>query len=112
MSSKLGLIFSMLFFSIFFLLSIDLICIQFSYNNLDSKGIAIGYEISKEMEIDNNFISSLEEKYHVQISDMSPEEPVFGDVVNYTLQCVYHPLIVSRNDMTITVKRSTVIGYY
>ena len=112
MSSKLGLILSMFFFSLFFLLSIDVVFIQYFYNDLDHKGISIGYEISKCMEISDDFIASLEEKYHITISDISSKEPDFGDVVNYTIQCVYHPLIVSRNDMKITVQRSTVIGYY
>lgn len=112
MSSKLGLLISLLFFALFFFLGIDLICIQYSYNSLDSKSISIGYEIAHSLEIDNEFISSLEDKYKVKISNISPEDPEFGDVVKYTIHTVYKPLIVSREQLDLVVSRTTVIGYY
>ena len=112
MSSKIGLILSTLFFALFFFLSVDVLSIQYFYSDLDAKSISIGYEISKRMEIDRDFIVSLEEKYHITISDISPEEPEFGDMVTYTLSRTYQPIVVSREAMEIKVKRSIVIGYY
>lgn len=112
MSSKLGLIISMIFFMMFYMLSVDVICIQYFYSDLDTKGVVISYDISKCLEIDEEYISSLEEKYKVKISDVSPEEPVFGDMVSYTLIRTYKPIIISRDEIVIKVKRSAVCGYY
>ena len=41
MSSKLGLILSMMFVIMFFLFGVDLICIQYVYSDLDAKSISI-----------------------------------------------------------------------
>lgn len=112
MSSKLGLIISMVFFMMFYTLSVDVICIQYFYSDLDTKSVAIGYDISHTYEIDEEYIASLEEKYHVTISDISPLEPDFGDMVSYTLTRSYKPIIVSRNEIQIKVRRETVCGYY
>jgi len=112
MSSKLGLILSMIFVSLFFLLGIDLISIQFIYSDLDSKGITIGYRISKEGRVDSSFISSLSKMYNVTIENISPSSVKFGDVVEYVLYQEYKPIIVSNDVMKLRVKRSAVIGYY
>ena len=112
MSSKLGLIISMIFFMMFYTLSVDVICVQYFYSDLDTKGVAMGYEISMCPEIDEAFISSLEEKYQVTISNISPLEPEFGDMVTYTLTRTYKPIIISGEELEIKVKRSTVSGYY
>ena len=41
MSSKIGAILSFIFVALFFFLSVDVICLQFSYSDLDSKGITL-----------------------------------------------------------------------
>lgn len=112
MSSKLSLIISMLFFALFFLLCLDIMTIQFYYSDLDSKSIAISYDISRKGDIDDEYISSLEEKYKLQISDVSPKHPEFGDTVEYIVIREYKPIIVSLNPISIKVKRTTMIGYY
>ena len=43
MSSKIGTILSMLFVVLFFLFGTDLLCLQYTYSELDSKGISIAY---------------------------------------------------------------------
>ena len=96
----------------FFMLSLDVIFIQYFYSDLDTKSIAVGYDISHCLEIDEEFISSLEEKYNVKISNVSPQEPDFGDMVSYTLTRTYKPIIVSKDEIAIQIKRSTVCGYY
>lgn len=112
MSSKLGLIISMLFFTLFFLLGVDVMCIQYYYSDLDAKSVAISYNISKVGRSDSEFISSLEERYNVRISNISPENPEFGDMVEYIVEKDYKPIIVSSDVLVLKIKRTTVIGYF
>ena len=112
MSSKLGLLISLVFFAMFFALSIDTMCIQYYYSDLDSISVIIGYEISHLENITDENIRVLEEKHHVIISDISNKEPQFGDVVSYVLYKEYTPIIVANNPIPIKIERSTVIGYY
>ena len=69
MSSKIGTILSMLFVVMFFLFGTDLLCLQYCYSSLDSKGITISYYISKNGRIDNDFISYLSNKYGILINE-------------------------------------------
>ena len=112
MSSKIGLLISLVFFTMFFLLSIDIICIQFYMSDLDSKSTIISYEISRLSKIDNDSIKNLEDKYQVSILNISNRTPNFGDVVSFTIEKDYRPIIVSNDEMEIKIERSTVIGYY
>lgn len=112
MSSKIGLLISLIFFSMFFLLSIDIMCIQFSYSDLDSKSVYVAYDIARCEELDEETIKAIEDKHHVLISEISSYKPEFGEVVEFILVKEYKPLIISNKEMEIKVKRSTIIGYY
>ena len=112
MSSKLGLIISLMFFALFFSLSIDVICIQYFYSDLDSKSVLIGYELGRMKSINDESIHNLEDKYHVNIKDISNKDPKFGDVIEYVITVNYQPIIVSNEVMELQISRSTVIGYY
>ena len=112
MSSKIGLILSMIFVALFFLFGIDMITLQFSYSDLDSKGVTIGYHISKASELDNDYLSFLEDKYQVSIS-MDMSQPMsFGDVVEFIVIKKFDPIIISSTTMDLKVKRSAVRGFY
>lgn len=112
MSSKFGLMLSMFFVVAFLLFGIDMIGIQFTYSELDQKAISISYLISKRGNIDDEYITSLENKYDVKFTCLSNCQPMFGDIVEYKLEDVYRPLVISKNEMVVSVYRSTVIGYY
>ena len=112
MSSKIGAILSFIFVALFFFLSVDVICLQFSYSDLDSKGITIGYYIAKECRVDANFINYLNSRYNVKISNISESDIYYGDVVEFNVSSSYTPLIISNKPIDLTIKRSTVIGYY
>lgn len=112
MSSKLGLIISLAFFSIFFVLCIDVMCIQYYYADLDSKSVIIGYELSRLDNYSSENITSIEERYNVSIMDISNTNPEFGDSISYTILKEYKPIIVSNDVMEIKISRSTVRGYY
>ena len=112
MSSKLGLLISLVFFTMFFLLAIDIMCIQYHYSDLDCQRVIIGYELAHLESLTDENIASIEEKHHVVMVDISNRNPEFGDVIYYTISRSYHPLIVSNEEMVIKIERSIVIGYY
>ena len=112
MSSKLGLILSMLFVALFFLFGVDLICVQFVFSDLDAKSISISYLISQHGGLDINLINEIEETYKVDFKCLSNCNPSFGDIIEYQISKDYSPLIISNETMHITVYRSTAIGFY
>ena len=112
MSSKVGLLLSLIFFTLFFLLSIDVICIQYHYSDLDSQSVIIAVEMSRLSSYTDEAIAPIEEKHHVNIESISNRNPEFGDVIDFTITRSYHPLIVSNDEIIIKVNRSVVIGYY
>ena len=112
MSSKIALILSLIYFIFFFLLGIDVMSIQLFYSRLDSKSIGISYDISSTGKSDNAYITSLEEKYHVTIKNVSNEHPEFGEMVEYILEKDYQPIILSTSILEIKIKRIAVVGYY
>lgn len=112
MSSKIGLLLSLVFFALFFVLSVDVMCIQYFYSDLDSKSVMIGYELSNLGEIKQEDIDAIEQRYHVIISYVSNFNPSFGDMIEYTLLKEYQPLIVSNDIMELKIERTTICGYY
>ncbi len=112
MSSKFGLLLSFIFYALFFVLSVDVMCIQYQYSDLDSKSVTIAYELSRLESFDDESISLIETRHHVIISDISNRSPSFGDVIDFVVLKEYSPLIVSNEVMELKIKRTTVIGYY
>lgn len=111
MSSKLGTILSMVFFAMFFLFGIDLINLQYSYSELDSKSVTISYLISRNGTIDEAFTNYIENKFHVSFYLRSPKSPTFGDEVEYILEDNYNPIILNNRPITLSIYRTTVIGF-
>ena len=112
MSYKISFILSMVFVCLFFLFSGDMISLQFIYSDLDAKSVTISYLISDHGTLDENFINYVEEKYDVYFAYIDNYHPLFGDEVTYVIAKEYKPLVMSKDIMTISIKRTTVIGYY
>ena len=112
MSYKIGLILSMIFVTLFFAMWLDMICVQIIYNDLDSKCIAISYQISQHGTIDEQLKSSIESTYKVSFTCIDNCSPKFGDVVTYQISKDYRPIIIKQETMTISVERSAIIGFY
>ena len=113
MSYKLGFILSMVFVAMFFLLAGDMVSLQFLYSDLDAKSVTISYLISKNPgRINDNFVEYIENKYNVEFVSIDNRSPMFGDEVTYVIAEYYTPLIMSKEEMTVSVKRTTVVGYY
>ncbi len=112
MSYKIGFILSMVFVITFFLFASDMVSIQFIYTDLDAKSVTISQLISKRGNIDNNFISYLEDKYQIDFVSADNYSPLFGDEVTYVIAKEYKPIIMGEKVMNIAISRTTVIGYY
>lgn len=112
MSSKVGLLLSMIFISLFFLFGADLISLQSAYTILDSKANNISYIISRNGVIDNDFISEIENTFSVAFDCPINLYPSFGEKIVYTVSSSYKPLVISKQEMTITIQRMTIVGFY
>ena len=111
MSSKLGLVLSMIFVAMFFAFGLDLINIQFIYNDLDAKSVAISYRISEHGTVDDSLKQNIESTFKVTFQCKSNCSPLFGDVVTYVISKEYKPMIINQDTMTISIERNAVIGY-
>ena len=112
MSYKISFILSMVFVTMFFLFAGDMISLQFIYSDLDAKSVTISYLISEHGSLDETFITNIENKYSVDFVYADNYSPLFGDEVTYVIAKHYKPLIMAKDEMTVSVKRTTVIGYY
>ena len=101
----------MIFVTMFFAFGLDLICIQFIYNDLDAKSVAISYKISQYGTINETFKQNIEETFHVTFTCTNNCSPMFGDTVTYVISKEYKPMMIKQDTMTISVERNAVIGY-
>ena len=112
MSYKIGLLLSMIFVALFFLFGADLISLQSAYSMLDAKANNISYIISRNGVIDNDFINYIENTYNVDFICDINLAPEFGEKITYEITTIYSPLVISKEDIVISVKRMTIIGFY
>ena len=112
MSYKIGLILSMIFVALFFIFGADLLTIESVYSSLDSKANNISYIISRTGYIDDEFIEYIENTFLVTFDCPKNEFPAFGDKIIYQISTTYHPLVISKQEMTISIQRMTVVGFY
>ena len=112
MSYKLGLLLSMIFVALFFLFGADLVTLQSSYSLLDAKANNISYLISRNGVIDNEFINYVETTFLVDFECSENLTPTFGEKIVYQISTSYSPLVISKEEMTLTIKRMTIVGFY
>lgn len=112
MSSKVSLILSMIFVVMFFLFAGDMISLQFAYSNLDATSVTISHLISESYAVDNTFINNVKAKYKIDFYLLNDNTPYFGDVVDYVVASEYKSIVLSDHTITLSIKRSSVVGYY
>ena len=112
MSYKIGLLLSMVFVALFFLFGADLLSLQSAYSVLDSKANNISYIISRNGRIDDAFIAYIEETYNVDFKCEKNYAPTFGEEIVFEISTTYSPLVISKEEMVLTVQRMTVVGFY
>ena len=112
MSYKVGLILSMVFVALFFLFGADLITLESVYSTLDAKANNISYIISRNGVINTDFKYYIETTFSVEFDCPNNTSPTFGEQIIYTISTTYRPLVISKTEMTIKIKRMTIIGFY
>ena len=112
MSYKVGLILSMIFVALFFLFGADLITLESTFSTLDAKANNISYIISRTGVIDDDFIDYIETTFSVDFDCPKNQNPTFGEKITYQISTSYHPLVISKQEMTIAIKRMTIVGFY
>ena len=112
MSYKIGLILSMIFVALFFIFGADLLTLESVYSSLDSKANNISYLISRNGTIDDEFINYVENTFFVTFDCPKNQSPTFGEKIIYQISTTYHPLVISKEEMTISIKRMTIVGFY
>ena len=112
MSYKVGLILSMIFVALFFLFGADLITLESTFSVLDAKANNISYIISRNGVIDDEFINYIETTFSVDFDCPKYLSPTFGEKIIYQISNSYHPLVISKEEMTISIKRMTIVGFY
>ncbi len=111
MAYKMGLLLSIPFLMMVLLLSADMTDIAIIKNGLDAVALTVGYRIAYEGRLSQetiDFVSS----FGADISLETSFTPRIGDTVIFSLSKEYDSLVVSKDPLTIVVKRSTVVGYY
>ncbi|HMM01028.1 MAG TPA: hypothetical protein PKC96_06835 [Bacilli bacterium] len=111
MGSKIGFILSLVFVFQTFLLGGDILSIQIIRSDLDSLSQLIAQKISKIGKLDDS-IKVIAANNQVEVKCISNCFPQFGDQLTFTLTHYYYPLIISSEEMMISITRSVVIGYY
>ena len=112
MSYKVGLILSMIFVALFFLFGADLITLESTFSVLDAKANNISYIISRNGVIDDEFINYIETTFSVDFDCPKNLSPTFGEKIIYQISTSYHPIVISKEEMTISIKRMTIVGFY
>jgi len=112
MSYKIGLLLSMIFVALFFLFGADLISLQSAYSLLDSKANNISYIISRNGVVDDDFINYVETTFLVTFECEKNESPTFGEKIIFQISTQYQPMVISNEEMTLAIKRMTIVGFY
>ncbi len=111
MGSKMGLILSIGIIFFIFLFGADLVMLQLNYVDLDSHSAYISYLISKNPGINEELIKYCESK-NILITDQSESDGSYqkGDLITYTLEREYTPLVMGNQSIEISITRYAVIS--
>ena len=112
MSSKLGVLFSLIFVALFVVLGADLITVQYIYSDLDAKSTSIAYIISKAGGVTSSLSTQIEERYNVEFTCLSYCNSSPGDIVEFRISKKYQPMFISRDEVVLSVTRQALISYY
>ena len=110
MSYKLGLLLSLVFLVVVFLFAGDMLCISAIRSDLDSIALTVSYRVSMDGKVSDETRKWVYENgATITIPYYAPR---IGDIYTFEVSRQYKPIIISSEAMTITVKRSTIVGYY
>ena len=110
MSYKLGLLLSLVFLVVVFLFAGDMLCISAIRSDLDSIALTVSYRISMDGKVSDETKKWVDQcGAKLTLPYLAPR---IGDIYSFEVSREYKPIIISSKAMTITVKRSTIVGYY
>lgn len=112
MSYKLAFLLSFLFMIQVLLFSGDLAALEAIHNELDAVGLTVGYQISMIGSITPAIKEFVFQEAHAEIRCVSGCSSQMGEALSFELSRRYEPIIISKNEMTITVRRTAIIGYF
>ena len=110
MSYKLGLLLSLVFLVVVFLFAGDMLCISAVRSDLDSIALTVSYRISMDGKV-SEYTKKWVDECGATLT-LPYLTPRIGDIYTFEVSRKYQPIIISSEAMTITVKRSTIVGYY
>lgn len=111
MASKLGFILSLFFVIQIMAYAGDLASLQAIHALLDAVSITAEKEIAIQGGITPKIISMVAEDCGGKIYAITTTSPQVGEVYEFALERQFKPLVISASLMTVTIKRSAVIGY-
>lgn len=110
MGSKLGFLLTLFFIVEVIAYSGDLYSIQAIHSLLDSTALTVAKKVSLDGYVTKETMDLIvKNNATIKVETTKTMRP--GDIFIFTLQRNYEPLIMSQSTMTVTVTRSTVVGY-
>ncbi len=112
MSSKLGLILSLIFVALFFAFGVDLLAVQNGYTNLMYTANDIAYTIAKNGKLDEALILGFKKQFKVDFECVSNCAGAKGELVVFIISKDVEVALISNRPITLSIKRSAIFGYY
>lgn len=110
MASNIGFLLSILFLAQGMLFAGDLCSLQIAYSGLTSAATTASYYVSSKGYIDDQIRDLLYEQSKVYI--VSDNDTVMvGEVYTFTVYKYHQPILLSDQEMTLSLKRSVIVGY-
>lgn len=111
MAYKLGFLLSLFFLVEMMAFAGDLCSLQVLHSLLDACAITAGKKIAIEGAITTEIEAFVESEAKATIVKLTNGSPQIGEILEFKLCRDYDPLILQSSEMTVSVIRSTVIGY-
>ncbi len=111
MAYKLGLMLSLVFVMSVMLLGGDIIGVSSIHSSLDALALIVARAIGKEGTISSNTYQTVK-SHDAYISYNATASFALGETMTFTLYKYYTPMVLSKERLRITVRRSVIVGYY
>jgi len=111
MSNLFSYVLGFIFVIPIMLFGIDLITLQSVSAGLEAYATTISLKASTSGLNDRHYLEAEEEGYQL-VCLVGCEYPQVGQIQSFVLQKSYTPLFISNDIITVTAKRTYVVGYY
>lgn len=111
MGSKLAFLLSLVFVIQVLLMGGDIFSAQLIHSEIDALAMTAAMRIAKEGGISDG-LSDYVHSFNAEIDCLSACSPSFGETLTFRIYRTYQPIVIADQPIEISVKRSTVIGYY